>query len=498
MKDSPPANRLSQLSEFVAATMGLHFPRERWRDLECRTNSAAKEFGFSDADTFIQWLVTSSLTREQVETLASHLTIAETYFWREPRVFEALREQILPELIRSRQTGDRRLRIWSAGCATGEEPYSIAVALHKVLPGPEDWHITILATDINPRILRRAAAGVYGQWSFRNAPPWLKEGYFNCTEDGRLEILPEIRKMVTFAYLNLAEDIYPSPLNNTNAMDLIFCRNVLMYFTPERARRVSQNLYHSLVEGGWLIVGASELSHLLFSQFASAHFPGAIVYRKDRRESRPPAAFHLEAIAPQKALVQPPVESAVKVEQVAPPPQRHKSELVQAAESASPQQKADAEALDLCAEGHYAEVIERLEDEESPRAMALAVRALANQGKLCEALAACEKAIAADKLDPGLHYLRATILQESSREGEAIAALKRALYLDPNFVLAHFALGNLVLRQGNTRAAQKCFENVLALLSACRQDDILPESEGLTAGRFREIIQATMQAGALA
>ncbi len=492
MKGSLPDNRLSQLSEFVAAAMGLHFPRGRWRDLEYRTNSAAKEFGFSDADTFIQWLVTSSLTREQVEVLASHLTIAETYFWREPQVFEALREQILPELIRLRQTGARRLRIWSAGCATGEEPYSIAVALHRVLPGAEDWHITILATDINPRILRRAAAGVYGQWSFRNAPPWLKEGYFSRREDGRFEILPEIRKMVTFAYLNLAEDIYPSPLNNTNAMDVIFCRNVLMYFAPGRAGRVSQNLYHSLVEGGWLMVGASEFSQLLFSQFASVHFPGAIVYRKGRRESRPPAALCLEAIAPQRAPAQPPAESAVKVEQVAPPPQRRKTKLVQAAESALPQQKADAEALALHTEGRYAGVTQRLEDEESPRVMALAVRALANQGKLSEALAACEKAIAADKLDPGLHYLYATILQEQNREGEAIAALKRALYLDPNFVLAHFALGNLVLHQGNAQAAKKYFENVLALLSACRQDDILPESEGLTVGRFREIIHATM------
>jgi chemotaxis protein methyltransferase CheR len=488
MKDSLPDNRLSQLSEFVAATMGLHFPRKRWRDLEGRTNSAAKEFGFSDANTFIQWLVTSSLTREQIEMLASHLTIAETYFWREPQVFESLCEYILPELIRSRQKGDRRLRIWSAGCATGEEPYSIAVALHRVLPGAEDWHITILATDINPRILRRAAAGVYGPWSFRNEPPWLKAGFFNCREDGKLEILPGIRKMVTFAYLNLAEDIYPSPLNNTNAMDLIFCRNVLMYLTPERARLVSQNLYHSLVEGGWLMVGASELSQLLFSQFAPVHFPGAIVYRKDRRESRPPAPFHLEAIAPQKAPVQPAVKSAVKVEPAAPPP-----ELAQAAESASPQQKVDAEAVELYEEGRYAEVIEKLE--ESPRAMALAARALANQGQLSQALAACEKAIAADKLDPGLRYLYATILQESSREGEAMAALKRALYLDPEFVLAHFALGNLALRQGNARTARKHFENVLALLSARQPDDVLPESEGLTAGRFREIIRATMQAG---
>jgi len=116
------------------------------------------------------------------------------------------------------------------------------------------------------------------------------------------------------------------------------------------------------------------------------------------------------------------------------------------------------------------------------------VRALANQGKLAEASALCEQAIAADKLDPGLHYLGATILQEQNRESEAIAALKRALYLDPNFALVHFALGNLLRRAGNAPAARKSFENALALLNACPPEDSVPESDGLTAGRFKEII----------
>ncbi len=157
-------------------------------------------------------------------------------------MFEALEDRILPELIRSRSVGNRRLRIWSAGCATGEEPYSIAIALRRALPVPEDWRITILATDINPHILRKASAGVYGEWSFRNAPPWLKGTWFRPKKDGKLEILPEIRKMVSFAYLNLAEDIFPSPVNNTNAMDLIFCRNVLMYFAAERAQEIGESL----------------------------------------------------------------------------------------------------------------------------------------------------------------------------------------------------------------------------------------------------------------
>jgi chemotaxis protein methyltransferase CheR len=484
MKNRLPDSLLSQLSEFVAARTALHFPRNRWSDLEQRTSSAAEEFGFIDEEAFIQWLVSSPLTREQTELLASHLTNSETYFWREPQVFGALQGHILPELIRSRERGEKRLRIWSAGCATGEEPYSIAIALRTAIPTPGDWYVTILATDINPRILRRAKAGVYGEWSFRNVPAWLRKDNFCRKKDGRLEILPEIRKMVTFSYLNLAEDIYPSPLNNTNAMDLIFCRNVLMYFAPERATQVVHRLYRSLVDGGWLMVSASELSQQIFSHFIPVHFPGAIVYRRVRQESRPPVVFRLEEMSGQEASLQPPLPAFAGVEQAPLPSPFRNGEKTPEIVKPSLREKACAETFECSAPE---------DDRKAPPAIAFSVRALADQGKLAEALAACEEGIAADKLDPELHYLRAIIFQEQDRETEATASFKAALYLEPNFVPAHFALGNLLLRRGKRRAAKKCFDNVLALLSACGREEILPESEGLTAARFREIVHATMQ-----
>jgi chemotaxis protein methyltransferase CheR len=470
-------SRISELSEFVAARTALHFPRERWADLESKAGSAAKEFGFADVDAFIGWLISSPLSREQMEILASHLTIAETYFWREPQVFEALEEWILPELIRSRENGDRRLRIWSAGCATGEEPYSIAIALRRVLPALEKWHVTILATDINPRILRRAAAGVYRQWSFRNAPPWLKDGFFHEKKGDVFEILPEIRKMVTFAYLNLAEDIYPSPLNDTNAMDIIFCRNVLMYFEPGRARQIGAGLYSSLVDGGWLAVAASELNQQMFSSFLPVHFPEAFVYRKDGSKAGPSAGRRLTEAAFSETARQAPFAFTAELSPAALPPPApaslEKGEEMPAVPIRRPERTGG----------------------EAPEATAMGVRALANQGCLAEALALGDKALIADRLRPDLYYLRAMILQELNRLEEAGVSLKRALYIDPDFLLAHFALGNLAVRQGKSRAAKKYFKNVLALLNSCGQDDILPESEGLTAGRFREIIQVNMRIG---
>jgi chemotaxis protein methyltransferase CheR len=477
MKHTLPDSVLSQLSQFITAKTALHFAPERWDDLEYKVGSAAKEFGFTGKEEFIQWMLSSPLTTGQMDIVASYLTIHETYFWREPKVFDALVAQVLPALVSSRENSSRRIRIWSAGCATGEEPYSIAIALRRAIPDLEDWHTTILATDINTRILSKAMAGVYSKWSFRNAPPWLIEDYFHCKKDGVFEILPEIKKMVTFTYLNLAEDIYPSVLNDTNAIDIIFCRNVLMYFAPERARQVGQGLYRSLVEGGWLMVGACELSQLCFPQFASVQFSGAIAYQKETQGSLLPDVFPYELTPPLF--------------------QFHEDEKALVTANQSLPQNEYAAVLEQTAQAADPEIPEKTKEETLPSKAHL-IRALADQGKLNEALTLCEESLASDKLNPGLHFLCAIILQELNRIDEAGASFKRTLYLDQNFLLAHFALGNLGLRQGNGRAAKKYFENVLALLKENRPDDILPESEGLTAGRFREIILATMEIGALA
>ena len=163
-------DELSMVCEVIASRMGLRFPVERWIMLRRNLVLAARELGFQNMDRFIQWLLSSPINKTQMEILAAHLTISETYFWRESKVFTALTDFILPELIKSKKKGEKSIRIWSAGCSTGEEPYSIAIALHKTIQKIEDLNITILATDINPRALDKAIAGFYGAWSFRNSP----------------------------------------------------------------------------------------------------------------------------------------------------------------------------------------------------------------------------------------------------------------------------------------------------------------------------------------
>jgi Methylase of chemotaxis methyl-accepting proteins len=334
--------------------------------------------------------------------------------------------------------------------------------------------------------------------------PWrsgLDQGeIFHPVKKDHYRILPQIRRMVKFSYLNFVEDVYPALMNGTNAMDLILCRNVLMYFRQSYAQQVIANLHRSLVEGGWLIVSPVETSHILFTSFAAISFHGMTLYTKtlepirraedlghgfepailkiETEEVKPFTDYPEPAITPLDETIQP-LTTAVEQPVNMPP----ESDWYDAS-------------LELYLQGHYTEAANKItgklsEIPDDTQAIELLARTLANQGQLVEAAEWCEKAINGDRLNAGCHYLRAMIEQELGKFNEAITSLKRALYINPDFVLAHFALGNLVRLQGKPKEAEKHFANALSLLKALRPEDILPQSEGMTVGRLMEIIQPT-------
>jgi chemotaxis protein methyltransferase CheR len=436
---------LSRFNELVARHLGLHFPRERWPDLERGLSAAAEECCFNqDVEGYLQRLLSSVWTQDQMEILAAYITIGETCFFREKRTLDILQERIVPELIRAHASRGRPIRIWSAGCATGEEPYSIAIVLSKLMAGVKHGDIEILATDINTRSLHKASQGIYSSWSFRGTPPWVRRTCFESAANDRAAINSDLKKMVRFAPLNLTDDDYAPLSNCSGGFDVIFCRNVLMYFTPMSMRKVIRQLYRYLAADGWLIVSATETSQELFSEFATVHLGDVTLYRKTI--ARLPAALAL--------------------------PYDEVSGL---------SEKGCYEAA-----GQMAAVLVSQNGRDA-QAMFLLARNCANQGKLAEALAWCDKSIAVDKLAARAHYLRATILEEQNSITEALLALRHAVYAEPQFVLGHFALGNLTLKHGMPKESQKHFENVLLLLARYGPEDIVPESDGLSAGRLREI-----------
>lgn len=466
-----------RITRLIEETIGLHFPRERRNDLYRGLCRAAEETGVPEVKEYVDWLLSATPSRTELGLLATHLTIGETYFFRERRTLEVLSEKILPELIVARRPQARRLRIWSAACCTGEEAYSLSILVSQALPDIDDWQVTILATDINDRFLRKAIAGIYTDWSFRDTPPGFRDLYFDRTPDGRYAIRESYKQRVRFANLNLAEDIYPSLANDTNAMDIIFCRNALMYFTPPQAAKIVSNFRRALVKNGWLAVSPSEASQALFAAFRTENFPGAILYRKTDEIPAAPAPF----------LAAPPrfTPPAFPATPIAPAP------AIEAPKSESPL----ASATRHYQNGDYAEAAAVLLDgNRTPTGseeFALLARALANHGQLSEAMNWCERWLAADRIDASAHYFHAVILQELGQRDAARQALQKALFLRPDFALAHFELGVLARATQRPAEAERHFANALSILAKLPPHEALPESDGLTAGRLAEIVAST-------
>lgn len=464
MAHSLPKSVLEAFSRFVELHVGLAFPPEKWPDLVRGIEAVAAELGVAEPETCVHSLMEGPVTDTEIELLARHLTVGETYFGREPLVFEVLRQRVLPELIASRREGERRLRFWSAACSTGEEPYTLATVLPEVLPEPENWAVTILATDINSDALRQAEEGVFTEWSFRAVHDDFKQRYFKPLGDGRYELLPAIRKMVRFAYLNLAQDVYPSLRNETNAMDVVFCRNVLMYFTQAQAKRIIAKLCHSLREGGWLVLSPGDAFSVAMPELVPLAESETALFQKCSKGAGT-ADRGLGTVGP---VVTAGVE-ALSVESL-------------------------EEARRLYESGRYAEALARLpSDPASPAVCRLLAQSLANQGRLAEALLWCEREVAMNPSNPDCHYLQATVLLEQGDGVRAVRELRHALCLDPDFVPAHLALGNLNRTRGKAEVARRHYRHALRTLSACPRDEAVPGADGMTAGRLSEMIGSLLK-----
>lgn len=489
---------LLQLNEFLASRTGIYFPKERIRDLQRGITLSAQDFGYDNLKEFIDWLMSTTLTKDKITILANRLTIGETYFFRGKETFEIMEKKILPDLIRARKHREQKIKIWSAGTSTGEESYSLAILINKLIKDMSNWEITILATDINPSFLKKATDGLYSEWSFRNMPLWVKEEFFTKQDKELYKIHPGIKNMVNFFYLNLAENAYPSIINDIHDFDIIFCRNVLMYLSPDMKKQVIERLYLSLKEEGWLAVSPAEAFYGYFSQFKVVNFPGALFYQKKKRNILPEGQnFKKTAV------------KNVDYNQVKPWYSSYNTDNKKHIETKGKNNELAKilydKLLSLYKSGHYREItgnyydillskeIEQSDLYLSSRLMAMMARAFANLGELNEALIWCQKAISINKLNPDFYYLLATILQEQGNIEEAITALNRAIYVDYDFVLAHFAMGNLKRLLGNDKESDKYFNNTLELLHNYEKEDILQEAEGITAGRLADIIISVIE-----
>jgi chemotaxis protein methyltransferase CheR len=501
-------SKMVKISEKIEKNLGLHFAENRLADLKQLVLSALHDLGFDNSfDDFYHAICSDSFTPLQYDLLALHLTIGETYFFRESVSLQALKNVILPTLIEERFKGKRVIRIWSAGCCSGEEAYTMAILLYELLPDIQSWDITIIGTDINRNFIRKAIKGRYTQWSFRTTPPEVLNRYFKKVGK-EFEVIPEIKKMVSFSYINLVDDKYPSLSTNTENMDIILCRNVLMYFSEEHRLNVIHRFTKSLTHHGWLITSPVEVSNEVIPHLTRVIIGEAILYCKDYTldkhkttvmpfsksdlhyfnvDMQMDAAFITSVVSAKPK----PVQKEVFLKNSVPSISKTYKEMVpdQRREPKTDLQKAE----EYYRQGAYEDALlffkkANKQNSNNNHVIYFLAKTTANLGYHSESLSWCELLIERESMNANYYYLLATILLELNKNDQAENTLKKVLYLDSQHILAHFVMGNFNRNIGKFPIAKKHFQNVAKLLHDLNDDWIIPESDGMTVSRMKEMV----------
>lgn len=421
-----------------------------------------------------------------LDDLVGEITVGETYFFREPEQVAVIRDEVLPDLVSNRPR-HHALRIWSAGCATGEEAYTLAIIVREC-GLREAAHI--VATDLSRTALAAAPRGLYSRWSLRGVSDQVIATYFEWSGQ-RFRLMPAVREAVEFRYLNLAEDVYPSLSTGIWGMDLILCRNVLIYFDAATVAWVARRLIDCLSDKGWLLLGASDppIGDLVPCDVVVTD--AGLAYRRPGRAAPPRVTAEL---TPTLSHARPP--EGLPPRQSPPPPVPPRGPAPVVPEQGSGEGAANA--ADAYSKRNYERAAELARRSvqlggSDPAPWIVLVRALANQGELAAAGQACAAALDRHRTCAELAYLHAVLLAEAGRHHEAVGAARRALYLDRGLVVAHLLLGATRARLGDRDNARRAVQNAQRLLDRLAPEDIVPASDGEPAGRLAEMTRVQIQ-----
>jgi chemotaxis protein methyltransferase CheR len=443
---SLPSEILDEASNLVRSRAGLAFNDGRRAALSSAISDAMRRASVRDPGSYLD-----RLAHDQVllDDLLAEVTVAETYFFRDPDQLSLLRDRVLPNLLSAQSTG-QPLRVWSAGCASGEEPFTLAIMLEQ-LGRLQD--VRILGTDISRPALEKARGGRYTEWSLRGVPQSVRQYYFKKVGD-RYLLRPEIRDRVAYEYLNLAQERYTSAVGVALEMDLILCRNVLIYFDPETVARVAHRLLAALAPAGCLVIGSADppLSDLVPCDVEVTAV--GLIYRRQSSQTRP-RSYTAQSYAP------PPTSPPAGLALVAPSPTLA---IIAPAPAAAPFDPAGGP--------------ERWVDH---------ARSLADRGDLAAARKACADGIDLHGECAELALLHAVLLSQTGGHREAAGAARRALYLDRSCALAHLTLASSLLRLGDADGARKAFRNAARLLDSMAPDALVPGAGAEPAGRLAEL-----------
>ncbi|OIQ49817.1 Chemotaxis protein methyltransferase Cher2 [Pseudodesulfovibrio hydrargyri] len=266
-----------QLRDFIYDKSGIFVDEKRKYLFESRFSRRLGELGLTSFTDYIKYLKVDR--GQELKQLFEMVTTNETSFCRDTRQLESFRDNLLTEVLdRQRKAGRYELNIWSAGCSSGEEPYTLVFLLLETLKAEiARWRINITAVDLSEKMIARAQAGIYPEYAFKTTPDEIRKRYFKEVEGG-WELDPRIRKLVRFMPMNLND---PLALKRIPRSHIVFCRNVIIYFDDAMKRKVVQAFYDNLLPGGYLLVGHSESLHKVSQSFKPVHNAGAIAYKKE-------------------------------------------------------------------------------------------------------------------------------------------------------------------------------------------------------------------------
>jgi chemotaxis protein methyltransferase CheR len=498
---------LQQFMRLVAQRTGLHIRHQDREGFAKKIWSRIKALKFS-LETYYRFLETNSPQSEQEwQELAPLITTGESYLFRDRGQFTILRDRLLPELI-AKHRNIRTLRIWSAGCSTGEEPYSIAIVLKELITDIEKWNIFILGTDINPEAINKAQKGVYNAWSFRLVNPDIQKRHFQAGKE-EWQLDQKIIKMVTFRCGNLVKDPFDSNSSDIYGLDLIICRNVFVYFESQAIAQVLKKFYHVLKPGGYLIAGHAEIQGQNLTAWQHRVFPESVIYQRG------------ENSITSNGNDSQPYQSSVLGSQSHPKPQKINSSN----RSSSPETKLTAtsnwfpipvpepttapnpnpqviwqEVEALFHKKDYAQALKKTEQllNSHPRhfdAYSLCAQLHANLGEYDKAVQYCQQAIQINSLAAEPHYLLAHIAQEQGNIEAAKQLFKRAIYLNSAYILAYLHLGFIYETEGDETRAERMRITALKILQTLPPKSSVDQQTNLTAGELIVQVKKLLKTG---
>ena len=436
------SNLSPELTRELYKAIGLKLPPSnderltKWLDERCFA------LMLPSPEAYVKWLSEPSHLQQEREALYQLLISRESYFLRDRGVVDVIREHILKETI-TRKMSERSLNIWSVGCSTGEEAYTLSILLEEAILELSRWHVDILGSDIDQTALNQARQGIYRQWSFRGCPPEFVSRYF-WQEDSQLKIMTNVKQRVRFEQLDIVGGAYPTEYKGMAHADIILCRNVFIYLDDAAIQTALKKITACLNEGGYLLCGPGELHLQAHPQLVPLIFPQALVYQKKSMVDQKPIAMPL-------------------------PSPSIKTDALTKNENTSPTKQSS----------------KKIE----PLASLDQAWVLANRGNIAAANAICRILIRQDHLDPHAHYLQAVLDFAQGLTAQARDALRRVLYLDPAFAVAYVMLSDVCTADQDTDCALKACKQGLRATSHQPEEQAVPYFKSVTYLELRQHLQ---------